>query len=102
MNDRDPAVTVYTTDSCGFCVRAKEYLRRLGVSFAEIDVTGDPVARASLIERSRGQRTVPQIFVRGVHVGGYRDLVALDAAGRFRPLLVADRGDDYLSRHGRA
>jgi glutaredoxin 3 len=83
------AVTVYTTDSCVFCIRAKDYLRSMGVSYSEVDVTDDDAARADLTERSSGQRTVPQIFVGDVHIGGYTDLVQLDAEGRLRPLLAA-------------
>jgi glutaredoxin 3 len=83
-----PTVTIYTTDTCIYCDRAKEYLRLRGVRFSEIDVTGDAEARATLIERS-GRRTVPQIYVGEVHVGGYTDLMAMDAEGKFQPLLVA-------------
>ena len=83
------AVTIYTTDSCVFCLRAKEYLRTKGVSFEEVNVTDDDTARAELEERANGLRTVPQIFVGEVHVGGYPDLVALDREGKFRPLLSA-------------
>jgi glutaredoxin 3 len=86
-----PTVTIYTTDTCIFCDRAKEFLRQRGVHFSEIDVTGDPEARALLIERS-GRRTVPQIYVGAVHVGGYTDLVAMDADGKLQPLLVASGG----------
>jgi glutaredoxin 3 len=93
MISTTPSVTIYTTDCCAYCVRAKEFLERRGVAFAEVDITGDAEARAALIERSRGQRTVPQIFVGEVHVGGYTDLVALDAEGRFQPLLVASPGE---------
>jgi glutaredoxin 3 len=53
-----------------------------------VDVTGDAAARAMLVERSNGQRTVPQIFVGDVHVGGYTDLVRLDGEGKFQPLLA--------------
>jgi len=91
MSFRTPTVTIYTTDTCMYCDRAKEYLRQRGVPFSEIDVTGDGQARALLVERS-GRRTVPQIYVGEVHVGGYSDLVALDAEGRFQPLLVASGG----------
>jgi glutaredoxin 3 len=83
------AVTIYTTTSCVFCLRAKEYLRSRGVAYEEVDVTGDEAARARLVERANGRRTVPQIFVGQVHVGGYTDLVALDREGKFRPLLKA-------------
>lgn len=82
------AVTIYTTGSCGFCSRAKEYLRSRGVPYQEVDVTGDDETRARLVERSNGQRTVPQIFVGDVHVGGYTDLVRLDGEGKFQPLLA--------------
>ena len=81
------AVTIYTTASCVFCLRAKEYLRSKGVAYEEVDVTGDEEARARLVERSDGQRTVPQIFVGEVRVGGYTDLVAMDGEGKFKPLL---------------
>ena len=81
------AVTIYTTETCAFCLRAKDYLRSKGVSYQEVDVTDDDLARADLVKRSNGQRTVPQIFVGDVHVGGYTDLVRLDAEGEFRPLL---------------
>jgi glutaredoxin 3 len=82
-----PEVTLYSTVSCGFCLRAKQYLRSRGIPFREIDVTGDEEARSRLVERSGGQRIVPQIFVGDAHVGGYVDLVRRDAEGRFRPLL---------------
>jgi glutaredoxin 3 len=87
-----PAVTLYTTVRCVFCDRAKGYLRARGVAFEEVDVSDDAVARAHLIERSNGQRTVPQIFVGDVHVGGYSDLVRMDAEGRFEPLLQGSTG----------
>lgn len=82
------AVTIYTTSACVFCLRAKEFLRSRGVPYQEVDVTGDPEARARLVERSNGQRTVPQIFVGDVHVGGYTDLVRLDGEGTLQPLLA--------------
>jgi glutaredoxin 3 len=82
------AVTIYTTTRCVFCLRAKEYLRSKGVPYEEVDVTGDDEARAELVERSNGRRTVPQIFVGKVHVGGYTDLVRMDAEGKFQLLLA--------------
>jgi glutaredoxin 3 len=80
-------VVIYTTTYCGYCRSAKAWFTARGVSFSEVDVTDDDEARQTLVERSGGQRTVPQIFVGEVHVGGYSDLVALDAAGKFTPLL---------------
>ena len=80
-------VKIFTTTYCGYCVRAKDLLKRKGVSYEEVDVTGDDQARASLVEKSGGQRTVPQIFIGETHVGGYSDLALLDQEGRLEPLL---------------
>jgi glutaredoxin 3 len=82
-------VVIYTTTQCGYCHMAKAWFTARRVAFREVDVTEDDATRATLVERSGGQRTVPQIFVGEVHVGGYSDLVALDAAGKFTPLLDA-------------
>ena len=71
-------VIIYTKDYCPYCASAKALLQDKGVSFTEIDVTYDSDLHAEMVERS-GRRTVPQIFIRGVHVGGYDDLSALEA-----------------------
>ncbi len=80
---------IYTTTYCGFCVRSKDLLKRKGVGFEEVDVTGDDEARSQLVERSGGQRTVPQIFIGDTHVGGYTDLAQLDREGKLDPMLQA-------------
>ena len=49
-------VLVYSTTYCGYCRRAEELLRRTGIAFETIDVTGDVHARAELIERAGGRR----------------------------------------------
>jgi glutaredoxin 3 len=79
-------VIVYVTDYCPYCIRAKGLLKRKGVAFTEIDVTHDPAKRAWLFEKT-GQRTVPQIFIDGVSVGGCDDLHALDREGKLDLLL---------------
>ena len=80
-------VEIYTTRVCPYCVRAKSLLQKKGQSFREIDVTHDAEQRAALIEKSGGQRTVPQIFINGQHIGGSDDLYALDREGKLDPLL---------------
>jgi len=79
-------VVIYTTQYCGYCVRAKRLLDRKKVSYQEIDVSGDDDARVKLTERT-GRRTVPQIFIGERHVGGSDDLYALDAAGELDKIL---------------
>jgi glutaredoxin 3 len=83
-------IEIYTTRYCGYCSSAKALLTRKGVSFSEIDVTGDAAARSRMVERANGRMTVPQIFIGPTHVGGFDDLYDLDRAGRLDPLLTAD------------
>jgi glutaredoxin 3 len=81
-------VTLYTTPFCGYCAAAKRLLSSKGVAYEEIDVSADPDRRAEMQKRSNGGRTVPQIFVGDVHVGGFDDMNALDRAGKLDPLLA--------------
>lgn len=80
-------VEIYSSMFCPFCHRAKRLLASKGVAFTEIDVDAEPARRAEMIERAGGQRTVPQIFIDGRHVGGCDDLHALDRAGKLDSIL---------------
>ncbi len=80
-------ITIYTTPICPYCVRAKELLIKKGAEFEEVDVFMNMRAREEMEQRSGGRRTVPQIFVGDVHVGGSDDLAALECTGRLDPLL---------------
>ena len=81
-----PKVTVYTKQSCPFCVRAKRLLEKKGVAFDEVSVEGDDDLRTWLVEKT-GQMTVPQIFVGERSLGGFSDVDALDQAGKLEPIL---------------
>ncbi len=81
-------VDIYTTQTCPYCHAAKRLLDRKGVKYIEIDVGRDPGLRSAMTQRANGRRTVPQIFVGAVHVGGSDDLHALDHAGKLDALLV--------------
>ena len=82
-----PKVRIYTTPFCPYCSRAKSLLTRKGVEFEEIDVFMDSAARDEMLGRSGGVRTVPQIFIGDVHIGGCEELHELDRAGRLDTLL---------------
>jgi glutaredoxin 3 len=82
-------ITMYSTEVCPFCVRAERLLRSKGVSeIAKVRVDLEPALRLEMV-RKTGRRTVPQIYIGEVHVGGYDDLVALDRAGQLDSLLAA-------------
>jgi len=82
-------IEIYTTYTCPYCHAAKDLLKRKGVQFTEINVTGDPVARSTMSSRANGRTSVPQVFVDGRHLGGCDDIYALDEAGELDALLAA-------------
>lgn len=82
-----PRIEIYTTRTCPFCIRAKALLQSKGANFEEIDVGARPEARAEMMQRAMGGRTVPQIFIGETHIGGCDELYALDRAGKLDPML---------------
>jgi len=82
-------VTVYTTQFCGYCYRAKKLLSDKGVDFTEIDVTMDEGKRDEMMAKTGGRQTVPQVFIGGRHIGGADELYALERQGALDPLLRA-------------
>lgn len=82
-----PNIVVYSGSGCPYCVRAKQLLQQKNVDFTEIDVRSDPAALATMLEKSQGRQTIPQIFIDDKHIGGCDDLYALDRAGALDPLL---------------
>lgn len=82
-------ILMYATAICPFCVQAERLLRSRGVAdIAKVRVDLEPARRQEMMQKT-GRRTVPQIYIGEVHVGGYDDLVALDRAGRLESLLAA-------------
>ena len=75
-------IEIYSTMWCGYCARTRNLLESKGVAFTDIDVETDSRKREEMIQRSRGRRTVPQIFIDAQHIGGSDDLQALDRAGQ--------------------
>jgi glutaredoxin 3 len=93
MKNGAPTITMYTTATCPYCIQAERFLNAKGVAtINKVRVDLEPGLRVAMMDRT-GRRTVPQIYIGDVHVGGYRDLVALDRAGGLAPLLAgaADR-----------
>jgi len=81
-------VTVYTAGNCCYCHMAKDLLRRKGAAFEEVDLTGRSDLRADLSVRAGGRRTVPQIWIGDIHVGGCDDLLDLERSGKLDTLLT--------------
>ena len=81
-------VTVYTTDACPFCLRAKTLLAKRGIEYEEINLARDPDGRAELVTRT-GMFTFPQIMIGEETIGGFNELLAADRAGQLTELIAA-------------
>lgn len=63
-------VTVYSTQSCPWCVRAKEFLKSQGIAFKDVDVSRDTKAAGEMVKKS-GQHGVPVIDIDGKIIVGF-------------------------------
>ena len=80
-------ITLYTTEKCSSCLRAKALLTKREVPFEEVNLSRDPDGRAALVERT-GMMTFPQVLVGDRTLGGFEALAAADRDGRLAQLLT--------------
>jgi glutaredoxin 3 len=87
-NGKKPQITVYTTDPCARCIRAKDLLSRHSLEFDEVNLAKDPVGRRELAEFT-GHVTFPQIVIDGRPLGGLQELLEADGRGLLEDLAPA-------------
>ncbi|NJN26032.1 MAG: NrdH-redoxin [Cyclobacteriaceae bacterium] len=63
-------VTVYTTPTCPWCTTVKNFLKKHGVRYTEINVAADQSAAQAMVSKS-GQQGVPQTEINGEMVIGF-------------------------------
>ncbi|HVW17651.1 MAG TPA: glutaredoxin domain-containing protein [Solirubrobacteraceae bacterium] len=83
-----PTITVYSTDFCSFCTRAKALLDARDLPYEEINLERDPDGRAELVRRT-GMMSFPQILVGEELIGGFTELAEADRSGRLKALTAA-------------
>jgi len=80
-------VVIYTGNLCPHCDRAKELLNKKKIEFTEYNITKDFLKMEEMLKKSNGMRTIPQIFIGEMHVGGNYELQALEHKGKLDSLL---------------
>ena len=70
-------ITVYSTDTCPWCKKAKDYLRGKGVEFKEVNVGIDRNGAMEMVKKS-GQQGVPVLDIDGHIIIGF-DQVRIDS-----------------------
>ncbi|MBD3274311.1 MAG: glutaredoxin 3 [Candidatus Marinimicrobia bacterium] len=86
MSDTKTPVTLYTTLFCPYCHGAKRLLEEKGIPYEAVDLSGKPNFRQFLVEKT-GRRSIPQILIHGIPVGGYTELLQLDQSGKLDEML---------------
>ena len=79
----DNQVVVFAKSYCGLCKKTKELLRNGGfeAKIIDIDLRDDGKEIQDFLQTRTGQRTVPNIFIGGEHIGGNDDIQALNKKG---------------------
>jgi len=88
MESGRPEITVYTTEPCARCIKAKALLSGHGLAYQEINLAKDPVGRRELAERT-GHLTFPQIVIGERILGGFVELEEADKNGELAALAAA-------------
>ena len=80
-------IIVYSSNNCGYCAKAKKLLDQKGLSYEEINIQVQPQFREEMILKSNGKRTVPQIFINDIHIGGFEELNKITIEGNLENYL---------------
>ena len=67
-------VEIYSKSNCSYCVMAMNFFDSKGIAY-EVYSADDPDIFDEMLKRNPQARTVPQIFIDDILIGGYTDLV---------------------------
>ena len=74
------SIEMYTRPGCGYCAGARQWMNDREQEFVEMDVYADSKHKLEMNRRT-SNKTYPQIFIDGVSIGGYEDLLKLQSQG---------------------
>ena len=83
-------IEIYSTAMCPYCTAAKNLLQSKGLAWREMRIDTDVAARREMLQRAPGARTVRQIFINDVLVGGFDQLAAAERSGMLDEMLAGD------------
>ncbi|KAG8459180.1 hypothetical protein KFE25_005691 [Diacronema lutheri] len=82
-------VVVFSKSFCPFCAKTKNLFKEMNVNakVLELDLMTDGDIYQSELLKMTGQKTVPNVFVKGAHIGGNDDTQKARASGKLAELL---------------
>ena len=81
-------VIIYSGETCPHCSAAKALLKSKNVEYEEIDIWKDPSKAKEMLQKTNGARTIPQIFIGDLLVGGNDQLQEANGNGELDKLLA--------------
>ena len=83
-----PSIKLFSARFCGYCTAAERLFKSKGVEYELIKVDEDLENRKLMSEMTGGARSVPQIFIGEIYIGGFDNLSALNHSGKLDQLLA--------------
>ncbi|KAF8768077.1 Thioredoxin reductase 3 like protein [Argiope bruennichi] len=85
-------VMIFSKTTCPFCNKVKALISSLGVQFTalELDTLENGPELQKAMAAKVGRSTVPQVFIRGQHVGGCDDTFAAHCSGKLQEMLFRE------------
>ncbi len=86
-------IEIYTLEWCPYCRKAKSFFTSKNLSYTEYDIGKESAHKQEMQERTGGQKTVPQIFIGGRHIGGYDELIKMKSSGELGEIIELPEND---------
>ena len=80
-------ITIYTHPYCPFCVKAKHLLNMKNIKYHEMDISKNTEKFEEMMLKSKGAKTVPQIFINDIHLGDCDYIHSIDSEGKLDAIL---------------
>ena len=89
INDSASPIVIFSKTTCPYCVKVKDVFKDLQVQVTvhELDVIQNGPAIQDTLLLLTGQKTVPNVFIHGQHVGGCDDTLRLLKNGQLEEML---------------
>ncbi|KAG0054846.1 hypothetical protein BGZ83_010298 [Gryganskiella cystojenkinii] len=85
-------VMIFSKSYCPYCLRVKDLFEDMNIKYRTLELDehdlGDEIQ--STLKQISGQSTVPNVFIKGNHLGGSDDAHAAQSSGRLQELLNKD------------
>ena len=81
-------ILMYSSSYCPYCTNAEKLLFEKGFDVTEKILVDENPEELETMMKITGKRTVPQIFIDKIYIGGFEELRASDLSGELDKILA--------------